>query len=99
MIIGFIIQKIIYNKIYQDFKYFIHINIIKSFNKYLSILSLLKENPNKTFLSDSIMTQQNINIKKSSDKIRDSFISHFKKAFFLKDIVKKILNLRIFMNF
>ena len=35
------------------------------------------------------MTQQNISIIKSSDKIRDSFILHFKKAFSSIDSIKK----------
>ena len=34
------------------------------------------------------MTQQNINIVKSSDKIKDSFISHFKKSFSSLDLIK-----------
>ena len=45
------------------------------------------------------MTKQNINIKKSSDEIRDSFISHFKRAFFLKDIVKKNFELEDIHDF
>ena len=36
-----------------------------------------------------IMTQQNININKSSAKIQNSFISHFKKAFSSLDLIKK----------
>ena len=34
------------------------------------------------------MTQQNINIIKSSNKIKDSFISHFKKSFSSIDLFK-----------
>ena len=45
------------------------------------------------------MTQQNINIIKSSDKIRDSFISHFKKTFFLKEIVEKNFELENIHDF
>ena len=35
------------------------------------------------------MTKQNINIIKSSEKIKDSFISHFKKSFSSINLLKK----------
>ena len=35
------------------------------------------------------MTQQNINISKSSNKIKDSFVSYFKKSFSSIDLIKK----------
>ena len=44
-------RRLLIIKIYRKFSnIFIHINIIKSFNKYLRHLGLLKENPNKTFI-------------------------------------------------
>ena len=45
------------------------------------------------------MTKQNINIIKSSDKIRDSFISHFKIAFSSMELIKKNFELDDLHNF
>ena len=45
------------------------------------------------------MTQQNIKIIQSSNKIKDSFVSHFKKSFSSIDLIKKNFELDDLHNF
>ena len=60
------------------------LNFLKKFLKYIGFLK--KTQIRLSF--DFRMTQQNINIIKSSDKIKDSFISHFNKTLSSLDLIK-----------